>query len=59
MISAAINGQALPLQPGEGDLLVASVEPDTIIPGANRIEVTFDAAAPRPALLADARVLLR
>ena len=57
-VGAAINGQALSLQPGEGDLLVAPVEPDTVIPGANRIEVTLDAAATRPALLADARILL-
>ena len=57
-VSAAINGQALPLQTGEGDLATAAVEPDGIIPGANRIEVTLDAAATRPALLADARILL-
>ena len=57
-VSAAINGQELPLQAGEGDVATAAVEPDTIIPGANRIEVTLDAAASRPALLADARILL-
>ncbi len=57
-VSAAINGQALALQAGEGDSVTAAVEPDGIVPGANRIEVTLDAAAPRPALLADARILL-
>ena len=57
-VDAAINGQALALQSDEGDLATAAVEPDTIIPGANRIEVTLDAASPRPALLADARIVL-
>lgn len=57
-VRAAINGQAIALQAGEGDLVTAAVEPDTIIPGANRIEVTLDAAATRPALLADARIVL-
>ena len=57
-VSSAINGQALALQAGEGDLVTAAVEPDGIVPGANRIEVTLDAAASRPALLADARILL-
>lgn len=57
-IGAAINGRPLALQAGEGDLLTAPVEPAAIMPGQNRIEVTLDAGAERPALLADARVTL-
>ncbi len=57
-IGAAVNGQPLAFQAGEGDLLAAPVEPDAIVPGENRIEVTLDAGAERPALLADARILL-